>query len=121
VLIAQSGQSLGAGIKVTGDSWRRLPTARPEVNAASGKPGPHLPKRGDMDAIKMKTSYKIYASGKLKAFLNARASGAPKELLMQLSAESLAEQEARLMAPKTTLDEGVIDFQCARRERAEPK
>jgi hypothetical protein len=75
-----------------------------------------------MKTMEMKTINVIYASGTLKKFLDARASGAPKELLMKLSAESLAEQEAdRSRMPRTTLDEVVIDFQRARRERPTQK
>ena len=36
----------------------------------------------------------IYATGALRKFLEARAQGAPRELLMKLSADSLAELEA---------------------------
>jgi len=50
----------------------------------------------------------------LKAYLTACASGASKELLTQLSADAMAEQEAKL--PQAQL----IDFQSARRER-EPR
>ena len=62
--------------------------------------------------------YAIYdAPAKLKAFLAARESGnASKELLAQLSAEAMAEQEAELAKrPKAEL----IDFETARRERIE--
>jgi hypothetical protein len=73
----------------------------------------------------MKTGgYAIYdAPPALKKFLEARASGsASKEMLLQLSAEALAEQEVdRSRLPRATLDEVVIDFQRARRERTETK
>jgi hypothetical protein len=42
----------------------------------------------------MKVVNVIYASGVLKTFLDARASGASRERLTQLSADSLAELEA---------------------------
>jgi hypothetical protein len=79
--------------------------------------------KDNMKTIEMKTTNLIYASGKLKAFLDARASGsASKDLLMQLSAEALAEQEVdRFRATRTTLDDVVIDFQRARRERPTQK
>ena len=59
----------------------------------------------------------IYATGALKKFLDARASGASRELLMQLSAESLLELEAeRSKAParQTNLADVVVDFNRAR-------
>ena len=74
-----------------------------------------------MNTIKMKTGgYAIYeAPPRLKTFLIARESGtASKELLMQLSAEALAEQEVkRSKAParRSNLSEVVIDFNRARR------
>ena len=60
----------------------------------------------------------IYATGALRKFLEARAQGAPRELLLQLSADSLAELEAersRATARRTNLDDVVIDFNRARR------
>jgi len=62
--------------------------------------------------------YAIYdAPAKLKAFLAARESGtASKELLAQLSADAMREQEEELKKkPKAEL----IDFETARRERNE--
>jgi hypothetical protein len=124
---ARTGQSSGAGNNRRHAAAGFLPRGRElelgSNNARSGQPDPHLPKRGDVKSIEMKTTNVIYASGKLKAFLDARASGsASKELLMQLSADALAEQEAdRSRMPRTTLDEVVIDFQRARRERTETK
>jgi hypothetical protein len=73
--------------------------------------------------IEMKTvGFALYdVPAGLRKFLEARASGtASKELLAQLSADAMAEQEAdRSRTPRTTLDEVVIDFKRARRERAE--
>ncbi len=78
-----------------------------------------------MKTIEMKTGgFAIYdAPPALKKFLKARASGnASKELMMQLSADAMAEQEAgRVRTPRAKPDETVIDFQRARRERAETK
>lgn len=68
--------------------------------------------------------FAIYdAPAGLQKFLQARASGnASKELLIQLSADAMAEQEAdRLRVSRATPDESVIDFQRARRERTETK
>src|SRR5437762_12949238 len=66
----------------------------------------------------------IHATGALRKFLDARAQGAPRELLTQLSAESLLEMEAELereRAAKPTrrsnLTDVVIDFNRARRGR----
>jgi hypothetical protein len=71
--------------------------------------------------VEMKAGgYAIYdAPPALKKFLEARSSGtASKELLVQLSADAMAEQEAdRFRTPRTTLDEVVIDFRRALRER----
>jgi hypothetical protein len=74
-------------------------------------------------SIEMKTGgIAIYdAPPALKKFLQARESGsASEELLAQLCKAAMVEQEAdRLRTqPRTTLDEVVIDFQRARRERA---
>jgi hypothetical protein len=78
-----------------------------------------------MKTIEMKTGgFAIYdAPPALKKFLEARASGnASKELMMQLSTDAMAEQEAdRLRTPRAMLDEVVIDFQRARRERPTQK
>jgi hypothetical protein len=76
--------------------------------------------RTTMNVETKAVGYAIYdCPTKLKAFLLARESGnASKELLAQLSADAMAEQEAdRSKIPRATL----IDFQRARRERAEPK
>ena len=82
-------------------------------------------KRYNMNTIEMKTGgYAIYdAPPALKKFLVARASGnASKELLAQLSAAALLEQERdKSRMPRATLDEVVIDFQRARRERPTQK
>ncbi len=70
----------------------------------------------------MKTGgYAIYdAPAGLRKFLEARASGtASKELLTQLSADAMAEQEAeraRMPAARSTLDAVVIDFNSARKK-----
>jgi hypothetical protein len=76
--------------------------------------------------IEMKTSgYAIYdARPALKKFLDARASGnATKELLMQLSADAMAEQEADRLkrTPRKPLEPGgaVIQIDRARRQRNE--
>jgi hypothetical protein len=62
--------------------------------------------------------YAIYdVPPRLKAFLEARASGnASKELMMQLSADAMAEQEREKSRRPRTLDEVVIEFQRARRD-----
>jgi hypothetical protein len=78
--------------------------------------------RGDkMNTIQMKNGgYAIYdAPPALKKFLDARESGsASKELLAQLKADAMAEQEAdRSKMPQATL----IDFQRARLDRTETK
>ena len=71
---------------------------------------------------KMKTINVIYASGALAKFIQARAQGESKELLAQLSADALLEQEReKSRMPRATLDEVVIDFQRARRERPTQK
>jgi len=73
-----------------------------------------------MNTIQMTGGYAIYdAPAGLRKFLEARASGtASKELLAQLSADALAEQEAdRSKMPRATL----IDFERARLERTETK
>jgi hypothetical protein len=86
--------------------------------------GPHFLSENNMN-IEMKTvGFAIYdAPAGLRKFLEARASGAAsKELLAQLSADAMAEQEAdRSRLPRATLDEVVIDFQRARRERTKTK
>jgi hypothetical protein len=89
-----------------------------------GQLGPHL-EVTKMKMIEMKTGgFAIYdAPPALKKFLHARESGtASKELLVQLSVAAMAEQEAdRLRMPRASLDDGIIDFQRARRERPETK
>ena len=74
-----------------------------------------------MKTIQMKTGgYAIYdAPPALRKFLEGRASGsASKELMMQLSADAMAEQEAeRAKLGRSTLDDVVIDFNRARLER----
>jgi hypothetical protein len=70
--------------------------------------------------------YAIYAPPALRKFLVARASGrCSKELLTQLSAAAMIEQEseqererAAKAARRNTLDDIVIDFNRGRRERA---
>jgi len=75
------------------------------------------------NTIEMKMIGKIYASGKLKAFLDARTQGASKEILMQLSADALAEQEVDrktgTLALRTHPEERgvVLDLDRARFER----
>ena len=66
--------------------------------------------------VEMKCIYD--ASPALKKFLEARASGnASKELMMELSADAMAEQEVnRSKMPKATL----IDFNRIRQERHGP-
>ena len=70
--------------------------------------------------VEIKTGgYAIYdAPPALKKFLEVRASGnASKELMMQLSADAMAEQEVnRSKMPKATL----IDFNRFRQERHSP-
>lgn len=58
-----------------------------------------------MEAIEMRTHYKIFASGALKKFLDARASGASREILMKLSEEAQEEQRtaAKPAAPRLSL------------------
>jgi hypothetical protein len=86
-------------------------------------PRPALSLENNMNPIEMKIGgYALYdIPPKLKAFLMARESGnASKELMMQLSADAMAEQEReRSKMPRATL----IDFQRARleRERTEGK
>jgi hypothetical protein len=78
-----------------------------------------------MKTIQMKTGYAIYAPPALRKFLEMRASGtASKELLMQLSADAMVEQEAEQKreraakaARRNTLDDVVIDFSRARQGR----
>jgi hypothetical protein len=68
----------------------------------------------------MQTINVIYATGALKKFLDARAQGAPRELLMQLSADSLAELEAersKVPARRANLADVIIDFNRARRKQ----
>jgi hypothetical protein len=59
---------------------------------------------------KMHSVNVIYATGALRKFLDARAKGAPRELLVQLSTESLAELEAERLAsePAPTSNSGVV-------------
>jgi hypothetical protein len=74
----------------------------------------------------MRTTNVIYATGALKKFIDARAIGASREVLTQLSADALVEQEAeRANQPQTRLrvevgpSRGVVlDFDRARHERA---
>jgi hypothetical protein len=76
-----------------------------------------------MNTIEMKTGgYAIYdASAALKKFLEARASGtASKELMMQLSAEAMLEQEAeRSIRSDGELGGVVIQLDRARRKQKE--
>lgn len=69
-------------------------------------------------------NFKIYATGALKKFLDARAQGASKEILAQLGAESQLELEAEQereraakAARRSSLDDVVIDFKRARQEQ----
>ncbi len=76
-----------------------------------------------MKTILMKNGgHAIYdAPPALRKFLEARASGtASRELLEQLSADSMVEMEAeraRMPAPRSNLDDVVIDFNRAREKR----
>jgi hypothetical protein len=78
-----------------------------------------------MNTIEMKTGgYAIYAPPALKKFLVARESGnASKELMMQLSVEAMAEQEAERKTGTLALriipeERGVVlDLDRARLER----
>jgi hypothetical protein len=76
-----------------------------------------------MNTIEMKAMNVIYATGALKKFLSARAQGASRELLTQLSADSLLELEAERSAAKpatkrrANLADVIIDFNCARRKQ----
>ncbi len=72
---------------------------------------------------------KIYASGALRRFLDARAMGAPREELVQLSAKAMAEQEAERAnrpEPQLRFEAGpdargvVLDLDRARAERNAP-
>ena len=100
-LIAQYRQSLGGTLRGRGNS------------------APHLREE------KMNTKiggYAIYdAQPALKKFLEARASGlATKEILLQLGAAAMAEQQAdRLRAPREPREPGgvVIQMDRARRQR----
>lgn len=47
-----------------------------------------------MQTVDMKMLNKIHASGALKQFLDARATGASKEALAELGERAMAEQEA---------------------------
>jgi hypothetical protein len=92
------------------------------MRAGATKPGPHIPAKDEatMNTIEMKTINVIYASGALKKFLDARAQGASRELLMQLSADSLAEldvERSKVPARRTNLADVVIDFNRARRKQ----
>jgi hypothetical protein len=80
-----------------------------------------------MKTIELKAvGYFIYAPPALKAFLDARAKGASKEILLQLSAESQVELEAAQereraakAARRNNLADVVIDFNRARQKRNE--
>jgi hypothetical protein len=66
-----------------------------------------------MEAVEMQTYHKIFATGKLKAFLDARASGASQEILKKLSAEALDEQKEQRTsaAPHLSLVSHNPDFE----------
>src|SRR5258707_811933 len=96
----------------------------PSLGGNPEGPGQLGPSSGGdkMKTVQMKTGgFAIYdAPPALRKFLEARASGAPKELIMQLSAESLLEMKAeqeRAAKPtrRNNLTDVVIDFNRARR------
>ena len=65
----------------------------------------------------MKTINVIYATGALKKFLDARARGVSKEILMQLSADALEEQRSVAGQAADLTGGVVVEFDRARRER----
>jgi hypothetical protein len=58
----------------------------------------------------------IFATGALRKFMNARARGASRQELAQLSAAAMAEQTTRPLPRRP--DGGVVDLDRARLERS---